>query len=70
MQNWKQFKHVTDPYWIKDNLGSELNAEQMWDDLMEQFGAYPDGVGNICFDTEEGELFFILKHAKQNDYVG
>lgn len=69
MLNWKDFKHIVKPYWIKDEFGSELDSEKMWNDLAEQFGAYPNGLGNICFDTDEGEAWFILKYAKQNDYA-
>ena len=69
MLNWKQYKHVTDAYRTVDEFGTELNGEKMWTDLAEQFGAYPDGVGNIWFDTELGETLFILKFSKQNDYT-
>jgi hypothetical protein len=69
MLNWRQYKHVTDAYKEKDAYGTIFHGDVMWEDLKEQFGAYPDGVGNIWFDTEEGEAWFILKHARQNDYV-
>lgn len=67
MLNWKQYKHVTDAYRTTDEFGTELDGEAMWNDFRDQFGAYPDGTGNIWFDTEEGELMFILKHTKQHD---
>jgi hypothetical protein len=70
MLNWREYKHVTEPYWTKDEFGLELNTAQMWEDFMEQFGAYPDDTGNIWFDTEEGEAWFMLKFAKNDNTVG
>ena len=63
MLNWKQYKHVCEAWKTYDKFGMELDAERMWADLKEQFGAYPDGAGNIWFDTPEGEMLFILKFA-------
>ena len=65
---WKNYKHIPQSYWSRNEFGSEFAGERMWADIKEQFGGYPDGLGNILFDTEEGELLFILKHTR-NDNV-
>jgi hypothetical protein len=67
-QAWKHYKHMTDHYKVVDKFGTSFDGERMWADIEEQFGGYPDGKGAILFDTEEGELLFILKYTS-NDNV-
>jgi hypothetical protein len=69
MINWKQYKHITDAYRTIDEFGTGFDGEKLWAELEEQFGAYPDGTGNIWFDTPEGELAFILKYAQNDNTV-
>ena len=65
MLNWRKFKHVSAAYWRRDEWGGELDSQAMWEDLYDRFGAAPDGTGNIVFDTEEGQLMFLLTYPAQ-----
>ena len=44
-----------DPYDLPDNI-----RKQYWD-IIESYGGFPDGLGNILFDTDEQETMFILR---------
>jgi hypothetical protein len=63
-QAWKNYKHIAEDYKTKDEFGISFDGARFWSDLHEQFGAHADGLGGIYFDTEEGELCFILKYTK------
>ena len=64
---WKEFRHVADTYKTKDEFGIVFDGEAMWEDLRERFGAYPSGNGELLFETEQGELMFLLTFTKQTD---
>lgn len=44
-------------------LNGHVNEMEMLDYIEEEFGAYPDGLGNLFFDTEEQESWFILRFS-------
>lgn len=60
---WKDYQHVANAYKTYDSLGMSLNAAQMWDDLREQFSAYPDGHGGMYFESDLGHTLFLLKYG-------
>ena len=67
LRAWKDYQHVANAYKTYDGFGMMLDAGRMWDELREQFGAYPDGAGNIQFDSDIGHTLFLLKYGRAND---
>ena len=54
--------------WPKHYFEENLNPYELPDDIrlkywevIESYGGFPDGLGNILFDTDEQEIIFILR---------